>query len=120
MSGVDLVVLVCGGRTFDDWYGLCRYLDAMHKATPIGLLIHGAAPGADTLAETWAGSRGVPTRRFIAYWHADGKAAGPMRNRRMLLEGKPNLIVAFPGKKGTSDMMQQAREAGVRVVQAVP
>ena len=41
-----------------------------------------------------------------------------MRNARMLAEGKPDLVVAFPGGRGTADMVAQARKAGVRVVLA--
>jgi hypothetical protein len=32
----------------------------------------------------------------------------------MLDEGKPDLVVAFPGGGGTANMCKQAREAGVR------
>jgi hypothetical protein len=33
----------------------------------------------------------------------------------MLLEGKPDLVVAFPGGKGTADMVRRARKANVPV-----
>ena len=33
----------------------------------------------------------------------------------MLAEGKPDLVVAFPGGAGTANMIEQARAAGVRV-----
>jgi hypothetical protein len=36
----------------------------------------------------------------------------------MLDEGKPNLVVAFPGGTGTADMVQRAREAGNEVIEA--
>jgi hypothetical protein len=35
----------------------------------------------------------------------------------MLTEGKPELVVAFPGGRGTAHMMRIAREAGVEVVE---
>jgi hypothetical protein len=35
----------------------------------------------------------------------------------MLDEGKPDLVLAFPGGRGTANMMRQARERGVRVVE---
>lgn len=35
-----------------------------------------------------------------------------MRNRDMLLEGKPDLIVAFPGGNGTKHMVTIAAKAG--------
>jgi hypothetical protein len=40
---------------------------------------------------------------------------GPIRNKPMLEEGKPDLVVAFPSGRGTANMMKQAREAGVPV-----
>jgi hypothetical protein len=38
----------------------------------------------------------------------------------MLDEGKPQLVVAFPGGRGTADMIGRARAAGVPVVEARP
>jgi hypothetical protein len=35
----------------------------------------------------------------------------------MLDDGKPELVVAFPGGRGTADMMRRAREAGVEVIE---
>jgi predicted Rossmann-fold nucleotide-binding protein len=37
-----------------------------------------------------------------------------MRNARMLTY-KPDLVIAFPGGRGTEDMISQARTAGVTV-----
>ena len=45
-----------------------------------------------------------------------GLAAGPIRNKQMLVEGKPNLVIAFVWKElgpGTSNMLKQAKEAGI-------
>jgi len=52
---------------------------------------------------------------FDAEWHRHGKRAGPIRNQRMLEEGQPDLIVAFPGGHGTADMVRRARQAGIEV-----
>jgi hypothetical protein len=41
-----------------------------------------------------------------------------MRNQAMLDYGKPDLVVAFPGGKGTADMVRRARVAGVKVLTA--
>lgn len=109
-------LLVCGGRRYSDHTTLFAALDAIHAATPVSLVIHGGASGADALADRWANQRGIPAMVFEADW-SNGKAGGPMRNRAMLLEGKPDLVVAFPGGSGTENMMGQARAAGVRVVE---
>ena len=109
------VLLVCGGRDFIDMPRVSAALDAVQAKRPITLLVHGAARGADTLAATWAQRRSVPTLAFPADWERDGKAAGPLRNQRMLDEARPDGVVAFPGGRGTADMKQRARAAGVTV-----
>ena len=43
-------VLVCGGRDFNDMGSLCGVLDKFHEKDELHLLIHGCAPGADSLA----------------------------------------------------------------------
>lgn len=121
-------VLVCGGRAFDDYAMVIRVLDRIHEATPvihtldlppqarpggITLLIHGDANGADRLGGQWAALRGVPVQAFPARWQEEGKAAGPLRNQRMLDEGKPDLVVGFPGGAGTRDMLVRAERADV-------
>ena len=109
--------IVCGGRRYTDWQRLQAVLDGAHAAHALEELATGNAPGADTLANAWARERGVPLTLFRADWAADGRAAGPARNRRMLAEFRPDLVIAFPGGDGTAHMVRIARAAGVRVVE---
>ena len=108
-------VLVCGGRDYANWDKIRDTLDALHMKRDITHVITGASNGADSLADRWARWRAVAQTQFPARWLMHGKAAGPMRNKRMLDEGRPDLVVAFPGGKGTVDMIRQARAAGVPV-----
>jgi hypothetical protein len=109
-------VLVCGGRDFADIDLLYRELDRIHAQTPIDCIIEGGAKGADYLAARWSARNDLPNHaRYPADWAIHGRAAGPVRNQRMLDEGKPDLVVAFPGGKGTADMVRRARSAGVAV-----
>jgi YspA, cpYpsA-related SLOG family len=111
-------VLVCGGRDFSDADLLCRELDCIHAHTPISGIIEGGAAGADDLAAKWSAKTGLPQGvRFYADWAKHGRAAGPIRNQRMLDEGKPDLVVAFPGGRGTADMVRRAKKAGVEVLE---
>jgi hypothetical protein len=111
-------VLVCGGRFFNDRAMLFRTLDAIHAdGAQIDVVIEGEARGADLLAAAWASSRGVALAPFPADWTTYGLGAGPIRNRQMLIEGKPDLVVCFPGGSGTADMKKQALRAGVRVLE---
>jgi hypothetical protein len=90
-------------------------LDGIHRATPI--IVHGAAEGADALAERWAKAEFIGRHRFPAQWDKYGKAAGPIRNQAMIDKGKPDLVVAFPGDRGTADMGRRAKAAGIKVVE---
>lgn len=108
-------VLVCGSRDFDDWELLNDALSIVHTRHGIAVIIHGGAPGADTMAGSWATLNGLSTSVFPAKWAEDGKAAGPRRNQRMLEVGKPDMVVAFQGGRGTADMVRRARAAGLRV-----
>jgi hypothetical protein len=105
-------VLVCGGRNFDKATLLFSTLEKLG----VTHLIHGGASGADALAHEWAVANNVPVTPFPADWNRFFKAAGPLRNRQMLVEGKPDLVVAFAGGRGTADMIRQAEAAGVQVV----
>lgn len=112
-------VLVCGCRDFNDPMTLGSWLGGIHKNNgPITLIIEGGSSGADYMARKFAERQGIPVRTFDAEWGKYGKSAGPIRNRQMLVEGKPDLVVAFEGGAGTADMVKQARRAGVKVVMA--
>lgn len=113
-------VLVCGGRDYDDWHFLCEALDAINDTKPMGMVIQGGARGADALARAWADARGVACLSFPALWRKHGRAAGPIRNKEMLDEGCPHLVVAFPGGRGTDNMCEQAHNAGVKVFRVFP
>jgi hypothetical protein len=52
---------------------------------------------------------------YEADWESHGRAAGPIRNAKMLIEGKPDYVIAFPGGYGTLDMKKKAIKAGLEV-----
>ncbi len=52
-----------------------------------------------------------------ADWDKFGKGAGPIRNQQMIDEGKPDLVVAFPGGTGTADMVKRAKKHGIEVIE---
>lgn len=111
-------VLVCGGRDFNDPLTLGSWLGGIAKRQGISALIHGGARGADFMAAEFAKWSGIPVEEYPADWRTHGKAAGPIRNQRMLDEAKPDLVVAFRGGSGTADMVRRARAAGVEVFEA--
>ena len=109
-------VLVCGGRNYRNTAECYKLLDCLRANTGFDCLIEGDARGADRIAGYWARKRRLDNLKFPADWAAHGKAAGPIRNQRMIDEGKPDLVVAFPGGCGTADMVSRAKGAGIKVI----
>lgn len=110
-------ILVCGGRDYYRKDVIFATLDSLHADTPITALIEGGAAGVDSLAYSWAKENGIGGKTYRADWNKHGRAAGPIRNERMLADGSPDLVVAFAGGRGTAHMVKTARAAGVRVME---
>lgn len=113
-------VLVCGGRRYYDRDRLFSVLDYYQSQQAFDVVIHGNATGADLLAGQWATARGVPVQAYPAEWDLYGRAAGHIRNAQMIAEGKPTIVVAFPGGPGTTNMKRQAREVRIPVLEIDP
>ena len=110
-------ILVCGGRDFKhiEWF-----LHCMEPYIPqVTYLITGGATGVDTFAYIW-GRREAKLADghnlvFAAEWDKHEKAAGPIRNQVMLDAGRPDLVIAFPGGRGTADMIGRAKRQNIAV-----
>jgi hypothetical protein len=107
-----LNILVCGGRDYSDRAHLKRVLNQLVGIEHDVTLICGMAPGADTLAHDWAIDRSFTVKPYYADWKTHGRKAGPIRNQEMLDKGRPDLVVAFPGGRGTDDMVRRAVDQG--------
>lgn len=137
----DARILVTGSRSWSDSEHLANaLLDTWHDATQNGFdsiaIVHGAADGADTLADLWARGNGLDFERHKATWEDCGPdcppepghrktnrrgteycpTAGHRRNQKMVDAGA-DLVVAFPlGRStGTRDCMRRAEKAGLAV-----
>lgn len=109
-------VLICGDRNYTNRKKIRAYMVTLPKNT---IIIDGGARGADSLANEIAVQNGYPTERYFAEWNIYGRAAGPIRNKQMLDEGKPDLVVYFhddiDNSKGTRNMILKATAAGIPV-----
>lgn len=81
-------------------------------------IVHGAAPGVDTVADRWAQRTIYTTSEpHVADWCTHGYYAGPTRNAEMVATGA-DLCIAFPDRRshrGTSDCIGRAIGAGIPV-----
>lgn len=112
-----ITILVCGGRDFDDYSLMENTLTQIHKQLGISQLIHGDARGADRLSGAWASKNGIAVTAVPADWNKFGKSAGFRRNETMA-RMSPDLVVAFPGGKGTEHMINlcKSMKLTVRIV----
>lgn len=121
-------ILVCGDRNYTDWAAFEEELREwlieephcwINCAKPSEItIIEGGARGVDTLAKEFAIKYGMAVKEYPADWDKYGKAAGPIRNKQMLDEGKPDLVIAFLNSqhsRGTKNMIEQATKAGIEV-----
>jgi hypothetical protein len=142
---MTLRVIVCGGRSFgdlrqvkdrpeamkeylfqmadleshaSDWHGVLQEPeDEYGNWLPDWYVITGGARGADANAIDWAIINWCKYKEFPANWKKYGNKAGILRNIQMLEEGKPDLVIAYPGGKGTEHMMKISKEEGIRTIE---
>jgi hypothetical protein len=122
---------VAGGRRFADDLMIARVLSAWRAEI---VLVHGGATGLDVRAALWWTKGGREVDPHYADWlgpcrpecppdhrkpRVDGTSycpfAGFYRNQEMVDSGL-DLLYAFPGGRGTADMVRRCRAAGVIVL----
>jgi hypothetical protein len=116
-------ILVTGTRLWTDSTAIWRalsYVCVKLGQRPV-VLVHGAAWGADTIADSiWHGWHlawpewFLPPERHPADWDAHGKAAGFIRNQKMVSLGADFCAVfALAYESGTGHCARAARKAGI-------
>lgn len=112
------VVLVSGGRYYQNIDLVFKILSAYHNTYGISCIVQGDCGtidydtgdvlcGADLLAKCWADANEVPHRDFPANWNKYGNAAGMIRNQQMLDENPDiSVLIAFKGNTGTAGMIR--------------
>ncbi len=79
------------------------------------IVVHGGCrTGADAMADGYARSVGLDVEVFKADWQQYGRAAGPIRNRQMLLSGADELLAFIRNNStGASGTVEIAKELGI-------
>src|SRR5262249_42898977 len=116
-----MIIIATGGRDYILKRPDYQYLTLLHTTEGFSLVITGDADGADTCVDNWARVSKIDRIIVPANWDKHGRAAGPMRNSRMLdlamllsrhQYKMPVAGVAFPGNRGTSNMVSQLKMRG--------
>lgn len=123
-----MIILVTGSRGWHDRDQID--LDLHHFKEVASLdgesltVVHGDCPqGADKLTKQVCKKLGITQIPMPADWETHGKAAGPIRNQKMLDTHTPNVVLAYRagGKSsGTDDMVRRADRAGIAVLMRHP
>ena len=98
-------LIIAGGRNYRiNGFDLVN----LKKIDGITEVVNGGAAGADAEGKLWAERNGIPVKMFLADWKTYGKAAGPIRNKKMAEYA--DAVVLFPGGRGTLSMKREAEK----------
>jgi hypothetical protein len=116
----EMKVLIAGSRHATLDHGGQEIKKYILELPPNTTVINGGCKGVDMIADYYANKRGLKVIRVDAEWKKHGRAAGPIRNKKML-DLDPDLVVLFHndlvnGGKGTRNMRDIALKKGVDVI----
>lgn len=113
----ETTAIICGSRTCTA-RGKREVFKILDELRP-HFVVQGGTLGIDRAARDWCRERVVPCAQVDAPWKARGPAGGPIRNGWMLWLA-PDCVIKFPGGDGTANMVAQAENRGVKVIEAWP
>ncbi len=113
------LVLITGSR---DWKDISAVYEELSTVPEWAIFMQGGCPiGADHYARMYCQKSLRPMITIHADWKKHGKAAGPIRNRKMLGYW-PELVIGFclNGSRGTTDCIDEAKARGIpfRLIEA--
>ena len=119
-----LLILVCGGRHFDDYALLEQTVDGVISESGCDdiEIVSGHCIGADRAGELYAKRHNAELKIFPAEWEKYGKRAGIIRNKQMIdyISGFDNkIVIAFTSAntKGTRNTIALAKKKNIRVIE---
>lgn len=106
-------VIIAGSRDIND-YSLVEEAIEDSQYT-ISEVVSGKAKGVDYLGEVYAKRKHIPVKDFPADWDTYGKAGGPIRNEQMAKYADALIAIWDGESKGTKNMIDAAKKAGIYV-----
>lgn len=116
-------VIVCGSRDScyhkDPFYReqIFYSLETCRDIYHFDYVVTGGQTGIDLATKEWADAHGIDNKEYYADWQQYGPSAGAIRNKKMLDEIEPTLVLAFPGSLGTNSMKALADAVKCPVVE---
>lgn len=109
--------IIAGSRSITDYSEV--WVATTDSEFEITEVVCGMARGVDMLGKTWGEKYGIPVKEFPADWDANGKAAGPIRNRQMADYADALILVWDGHSKGSANMLQEAKKRGLKIHQHI-
>lgn len=109
-------VVIAGPRNlYPKWHVIAEAV--VKSGFEIELVIQGGAPGVDAAAKGYARQMRLPYVTVGAEWGKHGKAAGPIRNRKMAEMADALIVVKREAvdTRGTTSMLTEAEVAGIPI-----
>jgi hypothetical protein len=116
MSARALGVIVTGGRHHVVSVADLTFLDRTLRALGAKEILTDGSDGVAAQVEAWARRHGVPVRRVTTGWMHDGPATATGHNTT--LTGLARTVIAFPGEAATGDLLTQARQRRLRIIES--
>lgn len=106
-------IAITGGRDYGNRHLVASVLDLIGLLNGQSVILVGDCP---TGVDAFVVGRRKDAQVFRAEWSKFNIGAGPIRNRAILDSGV-DIVIAFPGGRGTSNMVKQARERNIPVIE---
>lgn len=106
---MTLKLIIAGSRNITDAKAVRRRIHDLLSVFDLqpSEIVSGTAVGPDKIGETYADIYSMPIKRMPADWNTHGKAAGPIRNRKMA-EYADMAIVFWDGEsRGSLNMINE-------------
>jgi len=110
-------IVIGGCRDYNNYESFKSHLDKIiKKYNKEIIIISGHCSGVDLMGERYAEENGFKIKIFFPEWEKYGRAAGPIRNEKMV--NAADLVIAFwNGKsKGTKSLIKYAEKIGKELI----
>lgn len=116
-------LIIAGSRVFNfdhDFIHEAIYaVNNYQRGGPDLEIVSGGSKGIDLAARNYAEAWEIPYTEFSADWEANGRAAGPIRNRQMANHGDALLLIWDGESRGSHNMKSEMVKLGKPVYEII-
>lgn len=123
-TGLQLITQI-----IETYYSVCHGDNTLFDPTQITEVVSGGANGIDSAGELWANvtykrndgsiKSKIKVKRFKPDWKTYGKAAGPIRNKKMAKYADALLLIWDGKSKGSANMKKEMKALGKPIFEEI-